>query len=131
MFADGLSLESEWQQVSLGLQNSSRILDNLNVGVWVFLILPLISSSSSHFYKLLGTDPSIPTRIAISVTPMFHIFLVFWQEPSICPSFHFFIFTLWSPSMVKSMRWQVPFLLLINYRTGLLTRIRWSILFLY
>ena len=38
-----------------------------------------------------------------------------------------FSFTLWSAGVAKSTRWQVLSFLLINTRSGLLARIRWSV----
>ena len=47
--ADGLSLESEWQEVSSGLRN--------NAVIWIFLILTLISNCSNPFFNYLKSVP--------------------------------------------------------------------------
>ena len=53
-----LSLESEWQQVSVTLLNI--LADRNNVMVWMVSICFPISNSSSPFFKPLGTVPSAP-----------------------------------------------------------------------
>ena len=59
---DSLSLESEKQQLSSGLQNSS---DSV---AWMLLIPHLIFNSSSCLTKALETVPSVPITISITVT---------------------------------------------------------------
>ena len=67
---DGLSLESEWQQVS----SSFHLTDFNNVVVWMVSARPPISNSFSPFTKPLGIVPSAPITIGITVTFMFHSF---------------------------------------------------------
>ena len=96
--ASGLSLESEWQQVSSCFQNSSWYsgrsqscfnLDGLD--------------SSRPFSKSLRTVSSAPTTIYISVMFLFQSFSILWQGLSIYSSFCFiFIFPLWSFGTQKS-----------------------------
>ena len=67
-----LSLKSEWQHVSLGFQNSRSILTDKNAVVCMVSILPQISSSSTSFSNILGTFPSVPNTITITIIRMFH-----------------------------------------------------------
>ena len=63
--ACGLSLEPEWQFPCIPLS----ILTDFNIAmVWVVLILPLVSNSSSLFPKTSGTVPRAPTIIIITFT---------------------------------------------------------------
>ena len=62
----------------------------------------LISKSFSPFTNFLGIAPSPPTKIGVSVTFMFHVFLWFSSKVQISISlFVSFIFTLWSGRMSK------------------------------
>ena len=85
LLAGGLSLESEWQQVSSDLQDSSgwssqfqecRTLDNLD--------------SSSDFQFIQSFFQAFWT--VQSALIIFHCFLVLWQGLSICWSFRFLLF---------------------------------------
>ena len=108
VLAGGLSLESEWQRVSSGLQDSSKYSNN--VLVWMILILSLISNSFSLFFKLLGTIPRAPTTNSITVTLMFHsIFSSLARSKYLFIFLLSFIFPLWSARMAKSAWWQVLF----------------------
>ena len=82
--ANGLSQESEWQQVSSGLKDSS------NNPIVLIVSIFLISYCSRIFSKL----PSVQVTIAITITLMFHSFLVLWQILSICLYFRLFLFSL-------------------------------------
>ena len=63
MLADGLSLEVEWQQISMTLLT---ILANLNnVVVWMVSTCPPISKSSSLFTNSLGIVLSVPITVII------------------------------------------------------------------
>ena len=74
----------------------SRTLQSI-LSVWRVSILPLIFISSSLFSKLLESVPRAPTKIGITVTLMYHSFLVLWQSSSICLSFHFLLVLLCGP----------------------------------
>ena len=50
----------------------------------------------------MGTILSAPVRIGITVTVIFHNFLVLWQSPRTCLSFRFLWFSLCSPLRRKS-----------------------------
>ena len=102
---------TEWQQVSSGRQDSSKLIANLNHAVvWIFLIVLLISNSSSLLSKILWTIPSALITISITITFMFHSFF-----SSLTRSKYLFIFslslifTLWSDGRAKSMSSQVLF----------------------
>ena len=70
---------------------------------------PLISKSSSPFNNPLGIVPSAPITIDITVTFMFHRFLVFWQGLAI----HlFFSLSFYSVVKKKRTRWIVDFAVL-------------------
>ena len=88
----GLSVESEWQQVSRTLL---RIITKLyNALIHMALILPLISKFSSLLSKPLGI---VLSALGIIVTFMFHSFLFFlglWQDLSICLTLCFLLFWL-------------------------------------
>ena len=72
-------IEAKWQQVFFGLQKLLSIQADLNsTVVWMILIVPLIYNSFRLFSKPLGTIPSAPTTMGITVILMFHSFLVPW-----------------------------------------------------
>ena len=124
--AGGLSLESEWQQVSSGLQDSSQY------SGWsqqCFSLDDLDSLSDFQFLqslsKPLGTISSIPT---ITVILMFHSFFSSLARSKYLSIFPFsFIFTLLSVWMVKFIQWQILFFLLIIARSAHLVGIRWCV----
>ena len=70
--ADGLLLESEWQQVSSSLQDTSQY-SGQSV-VWMVLVCPPIPNSFNLLTKPLEAFPSTPIIISITVTFMFHRF---------------------------------------------------------
>ena len=91
--ADGLSLESEWQQVTSGLYDmvfhwnlsdskSPQVFRTFlsilavlnNAVVWIVSTRPPTSKSSSPFSNPLVTVPNAPITIGIIVTCMFHSF---------------------------------------------------------
>ena len=91
--ADRLSLEFEWQQVSLDLKDSSHYSADHNNAVMVLVCNP-ISDSSSPLPKHVGIVQSAPITIGITVTCMFLFFLVLWQVLSICLHLRFVLFSL-------------------------------------
>ena len=65
--SDNFSLESEWQQVSSDLQESSKYPNRFNSAVvWMVSILLLIFCSSILFSRSLETLPSVPTTTGIT-----------------------------------------------------------------
>ena len=111
---DGLSLsDSIFPQVSrtlLGIQA-----DFNTVVVWMVLILPLISSSSSVFNKHLGTVPCTPTTIRITVTLYPSVCLGFFGGWGVISLLRYqnlsvfslsFIFPLRSSGKAKFIKWQ-------------------------
>ena len=102
------------------------ILANLNNSVvWMILVCPLISNSSSTLSKPLGSIPSTPTTISITVIFMFHSFFSSLVRFKYLSLFSFsYIFTLPSWWMAKSTIQQVLNFLLIITRSGLLVQIR-------
>ena len=89
-YTRGVSLESEWQQVSLGLQDSFQYSGRSEHCFSLFLRMFNISS---HFTVILGTVPSLSTITVISVSLMFHtLFLVLRQGSSICLYFRCLLF---------------------------------------
>ena len=108
--ADGLSLESERQQVS---RTFLCILASLNNAVvWIASTPPLISNSYNPLTKPLGTIPSAPVIIGITVTIMFHSFFNSLARFKYLSIFSFLIFFLWSAVKAKSTIWQVLFFVL-------------------
>ena len=97
----GHSLESEWQQVSTGLQDTYSGLSY----EYLVSILPPISCSSIFIFRLLGTVPSHQLPL---VLPWPTAFLVLKKGPSIYLSISF-IFILWSAGTAKSTKWQILF----------------------
>ena len=83
-------LKSEWQQVSSSVQELFSVYGYLNnVVVRMISSSPLISKSSSPFIISLGIVPSAPITISITVTFMFHSFLVLWLSQRTYLSFSF------------------------------------------
>ena len=124
---DRFSLKSEWQQVSLGLQDSSDCSSqccNLND-----------HNSSSDFLS----HQSLFQSLGNCFSPANHYYLCHFHDPQIfhfsgniqCSlDFFFFFFspflTRWCAGTAKSTRWQVLFFLLINSMT-VLVGIGWSV----
>ena len=128
------------------------ILANVNDAViWMVSTCPLVSMSSWHmssgFYVFLAyvfSKPmeivlSTPNKIGITVSFMFHGFLVHWQGLSICLSFRFLWFSLCVPlgqqsSLFSRFSFFFSFfflffllLLLTIISSCLLTEIMWSV----
>ena len=113
--ADGFSLESEWQQVSPSLQDTSQYSGRS-------------SKSSRLFSNPFVTVPNAPITIGMIVTRMFHSFFNSLARSRYLSFFsHSFSFILWSAGTAKSTILQVLFFLLIIIRSGLLAEIRWSV----
>ena len=111
--------DSKSPQVSLDLVS---VVDNLNnVVVWMVLILPLITNSTSFSPKPLRTVSSAPTTISIPSISGSIAFSAHWQYPSICLSFSFLIFTL------SESKWITNSFFLVNTRPGHLTETEWSV----
>ena len=91
--------DSKYPQVSRTLLSILAYLNN--AVIWMFSIFPLISRSSSPPSMPLGTIPSTPTTIGITVIFMFHIFFYF---PNLSIFLLAFIFTLWSTETAISTR---------------------------
>ena len=93
--------DSKSPQVSRSLL---RILANLNnVLIWMISYCPLIFKSSSSFTNPFGIVPCAPITIGITVTFMFHIYLVLLQDRDIYLSFCFLLILLWGLP-----KWQSP-----------------------
>ena len=93
---------------------------------------PLILSSNfqilQSLYQAFWNIPSAPIIISITVTFMFHNFLVLSQSLCTGLSFGFlWCFTLCSTEIAKSAIQQVLFFLLIITGSSLLTKISWSV----
>ena len=87
------------------------ILADLKVVICMVFILSLISISSNLLSKPLGTIPSVPTTIGITIT--FYSFLCSLARSKYLSVFSpSFIFTLLSAGTLKSSGWQVCFFLL-------------------
>ena len=72
----------------------SILTDLNNTVVWMVSTCPLISKSSGTFTNHLEIVPNAPVTIGITVTFMFHSFLVLWQGLHIYFSFRFLLFLL-------------------------------------
>ena len=125
------SLESEWQQVSSSLQELSENSSYLhNAIVWMVSILPSISICSNPLSKPMRTVPSAPTTIGITVTHMFHSLFDFFSSLTkpkyLFIFFTFFDFHLVVHYMVSSLIF-FSFFFFVNYKSGLLAGIRWSV----
>ena len=57
----------EWKSPQVS-RNLSILVDVINTLIWIISILLLISSCFSPFSMLMGTDPSVPTITAITLT---------------------------------------------------------------
>ena len=111
-----LSPESEWQQASSSLQDSSQY-----SVVWIVSIRPLISKFSSPFTNPLVTVLRAPITIGITVTFTFHIFF-----NSLARSRYFLSILLCGQPGQQSP--QVLFIFLLSIiRFGRLAEIRWSV----
>ena len=80
------------------------------------LILPLMSNSSSPLFEPLGTVPSSPTTIGITVTLMFYSFFSSQARSKYSSIVSLSIFILWSARAAKSL-----------LTLGFLAEIKWSI----
>ena len=108
--ADGLSLESAWQQVSS--MTLLGILGDLTyAAVWIVFTRHLISKSSSPCTNLLMTEPRASITIGTTITFMSHSFFFFnsLSRGTNCSFQCFFNFTLWSARIAKSTILQVLF----------------------
>ena len=105
------------------------ILANFNCTVvWIVSVLPLRFSSPTLFSRPLGTVPTAPTTIGITITFMFHSFSSSLARSRYLSIFSpSFTFTLLSAGITKSTRWQGPFFFLVNTRSRLLAWIEWSV----
>ena len=129
--ADGLSLESELQQVSSAFQDSSQYSDqcyDVN-GLDFFSDFQLFQSP----FQAIGDCSKHTIIFGITVIFMFHRFLSSLARSNYLPLFLLsLIFTLGSARSAKSTRWQFLFFIsffffsIIN-RSGLLVGIRWSV----
>ena len=76
--ADGSSLETEWQQFSSSLQDSSQYSGHSQQAVgWMVSTHPPTYKPSSPFNKPLVTVPKAPITIGTIVSFMFHSFFLF------------------------------------------------------
>ena len=95
--AIGLSLESEWQQISPSFQDSSQCSSRSYNVVCINSILPLISYSLSLLSKPLWILPNAPATIAITVTLIFIEILALCQDQCVVYSYnttiHIYIYT--------------------------------------
>ena len=94
-----LWLESDWQQVSSGLQDSGRSqhssgLDGLDFSTSFQLFI--------NSFKAVGNVSSSPTTIDATATFIFHSFLFLQQSLSMFRFSLSFIFSLWSVGTAKS-----------------------------
>ena len=102
----------------------SRSFLRMLVVVWMVLILPLISCSSSVFSSFLRNLSMVATTIGITVTFIFHNLYCSQARSRYMSVFSLtFIFNLWSAWMAKSMSWSILFFLL----SGCLAGIGWAI----
>ena len=88
MFADGLSLEFEWQQISSGLLGYLIMQADINnIDFCMFSNIPLISNTTNHFFKAyLGGYKNTNYNL-------YHNMFTF-HSPSICLTFHFLLFSI-------------------------------------
>ena len=93
---DGFSLEFEWQQVSLSLQDFSSIISDLNnVVIWMVNTCPLISNLPFPI-PIFGGLSQVHQPKGVSLSPSYFIdfFSVLKQRLSTHLSFHFLCVTL-------------------------------------
>ena len=106
-------MESEWQQVSSDLQDSSQYFSR-SQQCWIVTILLLISNASSFFSKPFRTVPSAPTTIGITITRIFHRLFSSLARSRYLSLFLFsFILTLWPVGTAVSTRQQVIVIIII------------------
>ena len=120
--------DSKSPQISRTLLSILAVLNN--AVVWMVSTHPPTSKSSSPFSNSLVTVPKAPIAIGIIVTSMFHSFFSSLAKSRYLSFFsHSFSFILWSGGTAKSTILQVLFFffLLIIFKSGLLTGIRWSV----
>ena len=95
----GLSLKSEWQQVSFDLLNSlNNLADIKSTMIWMPSFIPLISCLPNFLYQLLWTILRASTTIGFNITYMFmfHCFFNSLLRSMYLFFFsHSFIFTQW------------------------------------
>ena len=113
-FADGFSLEFEWQQVSRTLLTILVVLNN--VVVWMVSTRPPTSKSFSPFSNPFVTVPNTPITIGIIVTCMFRIFFNSLARSKYLSFFsNYFSSILWSAGTAKSTILQVLFFFFVDY----------------
>ena len=135
VFADGFSLEFEWQQVSSSLPDSSHDSGRSQQCCHLDSLYPSPTSKSSRpFNNPLVIVPKAPITIGTIVTFMFHSFFNSLARSRYLSLFsHSFRFILLSAGTAKSTILQILFFpfffffLLIIIKSGLLAGIRWSI----
>ena len=120
---DGLSLESERQQVSRTY--FSILADLSNVVAGMFSFFPLISTSSNLFSKPLGTLSREPTTIGNTIAFMFNYLFNSQARSNYLSISSLFFFVVYSNSKIHSTA--NSFFLLINNRSGLLNGSGWSV----
>ena len=101
---EGLSLESEWQQVSSGLQDFffSMLTDLNNAEDCMVSILPLISNCSNLLSRPLWIVPSASTATGITTTNIFYFFFLFFGKvPIFIYIFVFFHFNSFISTVLK------------------------------
>ena len=104
------------------------ILADLNNAIdWRVFSRSLISKSSSPFTHVLGTVPTAPTAIGITVMFIFHCFF-FQKCPGTYLSFSFLLILPYDqPVQANTTIWRILIFLLLNISMfGLLAEIRWS-----
>ena len=110
--------ESEWQQVSSSLIDSSQYSANLNNAVvWMIAILPFVSKSSSPSTNRLMTVPRAQITVGITITFKSHSFFTSLALVKVL-IFLFTIIQFYSAWTSKSTIQQVPFFFLIITKSG-------------
>ena len=99
-----------------------------NAIVWMVMILPPISNSSSPLTKPFGIVPSTTITTDITITFLFYS-LFLWQGPSTRFSFCFLQFSLHGLSGRQNPLFSTFFFLLTSSRPGHLARNQWSVCF--
>ena len=114
MLVDGLSLESEWQQVFRTLHNILTYLNN--AGVWIVSSCPLISKSSGPFTKPWRAPFTIDIAVTFMLHCFFFLFLALWQGLSTYLSFDLLLFLLCDePEQQNPLFGRFSFLLTITW----------------